>query len=50
MKFSTIAAIFGSAQASVSPAHVAELFGGFVEGALKEESLGEYVTCAVTDP
>ena len=47
MKFSTLALI-GSAQA-MSKVQIAELLGGFIEGSLKEEALGDYITCTVTD-
>ena len=47
MKFSTLALV-GSAHA-MSKVQVAELLGGFVEGALKEEALGDYITCTVVD-
>ena len=33
----------------MTPVQVGELLGGFVEGALKEAALGDYVTCTVTD-
>ena len=47
MKFSTLA-IIGTTQAFDKLA-IAEIAGGFVEGALQEENLGDYITCTVTD-
>lgn len=47
MKFSTLALI-GSTQA-IDKLAIAEIAGGFIEGALQEENLGDYITCTVTD-
>jgi len=48
MKFSNLVALIGVTQA-MSKIEIAEVVGGFVEGALQEENLGDYVTCTVTD-
>jgi hypothetical protein len=48
MKFCNLVALMATTQA-MSKTELAEVIGGFVEGALEEENLGDYITCTVTD-